>query len=292
MPRAVRSARACPAVRRIIVVDNASHDQSATVAAQSGADHVIVSTTNAGFASAVNRGLGRTDAGRILLLNPDATIDSTALSLLCAALDRDPRVVLAGPLLVDAAGQVSPGAARFSTVTNRVGMCLPLVGRLPWLRPEDDRVKHVAQSHETMAVDYLWGAVVLADGSFLRAIGGLDERFFLFSEDEDLCRTARAQGMSVLLVGAARAAHLGGASSEDLALREARRLHAAGQLLEKWEGRGSAARYNRGIVAVFRLRELLFAAASRVACHGSPKAGEARRTRVLFSRMAANGRAE
>ena len=54
--------------------------------------------------------------------------------------------------------------------------------------------------------------------AFLEQIGGLDERFFLYSEDEDLGRQARARGVKSLLVPRARAVHLGGASTPDRAL--------------------------------------------------------------------------
>ena len=45
-----------------------------------------------------------------------------------------------------------------------------------------------------LPVDYLWGAALLVRRAFLEEIGGLDERFFLYSEDEDLGRQARARG--------------------------------------------------------------------------------------------------
>jgi N-acetylglucosaminyl-diphospho-decaprenol L-rhamnosyltransferase len=288
---AVKAARSCDAVRRVIVVDNASTDDSVAAAVRAGADDVLRGVANEGFAKAVNKALATTDAPRILLLNPDARIDDLALGLLSGALDREPRAALAGPVLVSRDGAVELGAARFSTVFNRVGMCLPLFGRLSWLRPDYPHADELARRGAVTPVDGLWGAVVLADGGFLRAVGGFDTRFFLFSEDEDLCRQARARGRLVLLVAAARATHIGGSSSSDTALREARRLFAAGQLLEKWEGRDAAARYARGVHCVFRLREALFGAASPVAPAARQRAVEARRVRESFVTMAADGKA-
>jgi N-acetylglucosaminyl-diphospho-decaprenol L-rhamnosyltransferase len=288
---AVESARSCDAVRRVVVVDNASTDGSVAAALRAGADDALRSTRNEGFARAVNRALAKTDAARILLLNPDARIDDQTLGLLSGALDREPRAALTGPVLVGRDGTVELGAARFSTILNRVGMCLPLFGRLSWLRPDYPHADGLARRGAVTPVDGLWGAVVLADGEFLRSIGGFDTRFFLFSEDEDLCRQARDRGRPVLLVAAARATHVGGSSSSDTALREARRLFAAGQLLEKWDGREAAVRYARGIRRVFRFREALFGAASPVLPAARRRALEARRVRELFVAMAAEGKA-
>lgn len=288
---AIRSARASGLTGRIMVVDNASRDDSALFAEHAGADEVLRNRANEGFAKAVNQALRRCGASRILLLNPDARIDRETLAALSTALDAEPRAALAAPLLVDHDGRADLGATRFSTLSNRVGMCLPLLGRLPWLRPDYPRAKHIARSGVVVPVDSIWGAVVLADGAFLRSIGGFDERFFLFSEDEDLCRQARVAGRLVLLVTGARATHAGGASSADVAIREALRLHAAGRLFEKWDGLDAAVRFSRLIAAAFCLREALFSALAPFSKSARTRAEEARRLGTLFAEMAARGSA-
>ena len=288
---AVSSARACPQVGHIIVVDNASTDGSADVGRQGGADEVIGSPENLGFAKAVNLGLRHTDAGLILLLNPDAHIDEACLTRLLDALAAHRGAAIAAPVLTDASGQLALGAVRFSTLINRVGMCLPLLGHMAALRPEYRFTQHIVSEGVVTPVESLWGAVMLLDGSFLRAVGGLDERFFLFSEDEDLCRQAREQGRSVLLVGGARAFHEGGASSSDASLREARRLFAAYQLVEKWEGRRRADLFRRGIAAAFHLREAAFALAAFRMVRPGPGAADVPLTLNLFRFMVSRERA-
>src|SRR5690606_27038519 len=101
---------------------------------------------------------------------------------------------------------------------------------------------------------YVYGAAMLVDRRFLTACGGLDERFFLFAEDEDLCRQARAAGRRVVLDGRAVAGHAGGASCPEEPLTEAQRLFSTWRLLEKWDGPRAAAAYRRGIVAAFAAR--------------------------------------
>ena len=93
-----------------------------------------------------------------------------------------------------------------------------------------------------MPVDYLWGAALLCRRSFLEGIGGLDERFFLYSEDEDLGRQAHARGLRSILVRDAVVMHVGGASTGDEALAQARIERSNALLLEKWNGPAAASR--------------------------------------------------
>ena len=249
---AVRS----PLVRDVIVVDNASDDGSADAAERAGARTVVVNSENAGFARAVNQALRRATAPRVLLLNPDARVEPEGLALLHSLLAADPSVALAAPLLRDEAGAVRAGAGRPATVGRRVGLCVPLAGRAPALSPEYRLAREQERGGFVAHAGYVFGAVVLADRAFLEAAGGFDERFFLFAEDEDLCRRAHAAGRRVLLDGRWAARHAGGASTGDAAAVEAQRLYSTWKLFDKWGGGRQAAAYHHGVVGAFLLREL------------------------------------
>jgi GT2 family glycosyltransferase len=95
---------------------------------------------------------------------------------------------------------------------------------------------------------------MLLDRPFLQACRGLDARYFLFSEDEDICRQARRAGRRVLLEGRAAVAHVGGASCVDEPLIEAQRLFSIWRFYEKWDGRRAAATYHRGTLLAFGAR--------------------------------------
>ena len=136
----------------------------------------------------------------------------------------------------------------------------------------------MAASAPSLPVDYLWGAALLVRRRFLDDIGGLDERFFLYSEDEDLGREAQARGYLSLLVPRARATHVGGASTPDAALALARAIAANALLLEKWQGRRAARLYRRGIGPVLGVRAVLLRVAGRRA-----EADLAERTRRLVN---------
>jgi GT2 family glycosyltransferase len=253
------SARACPEVERLIVVDNASSDGSADVARSVGADAVVEHGANLGFAAGVNRGLRESSADLVLLLNPDALIEPAALRALLDALRGDGGVVMAGPMLRDARG-VLAGGRRFSTVVNRLCWHLPLPVRPQWSTPE---YGGALGSDRPQPVDYLWGAALLCRRRFLDEVGGLDERFFLYSEDEDLGRQARARQARSLLVPGAVVRHVGGASTPDDALAQARVELSTARLLQKWDGPGAARAFLLGIRPVLALRACALTLAGR-----------------------------
>ena len=290
--------RASRDVARIVVVDNASTDGSASAAHAGGADVVVENDRNIGFARAVNIGLGEATADFVLLLNPDARLAPPALAHMRATLELEPGAAIVAPLL-RRGDRVTTGAGRSATVARRVGLCVPLVGRAPRFRPE---YAPPSAASRAVDVDYVFGAAVLLDRAFFVAVGGLDERFFLFAEDEDICRRARAAGRRVLLDGRAVADHVGGASCADPAATEAQRLFSTFRLLKKWDGPRKAAAYHRGILAAFRLRvavALVGAGIDRRRMAGDPRADSAslgrapaahlRRTAQLFDAAVRTG---
>lgn len=250
--RSIASCRRCPDIESITVVDNASTDRSVSAARLAGADVVKVNGNNEGFARAVNYGVATGAADLVLLLNPDAEMNNEALGCLISALVDDASAVMAGPVLLSPPGTfkgvarqkaMQLGARRFSTVVNRLVWWLPLsVGLRPaWGTPEYRQGPAMAARTDSVQVDYLSGTALLLRRSFLAEIGGLDERFFMYSEDEDLGRVARARGRRALLVPQARVMHVGGASTVDRAWARARIQAANRLLLEKWRGRTGAA---------------------------------------------------
>jgi GT2 family glycosyltransferase len=255
--------RAVRDVVRVIVVDNASADDSATVARREGAHVVIENDTNMGFARAVNTGLGESSADLVLLLNPDAVISDATLARLADCLARDSVTVMAGPMLLSPSGRTLAGARRFSTPVNRLLWHVPLPWRPAWSTPEYVAPRHASGCDGPLPVDYLWGAALLCRRSFLDAIGGLDERFFLYSEDEDLGRQARARGLRSVLVRDAVVQHVGGASTADAAIAQARVERSTALLLEKWRGPTAAALFRVGIGPVLLLRAAVLRLAGR-----------------------------
>ena len=195
----------------IIVVDNASPDDSvATVRSRWPGVTVIVQPTNAGFAAANNSGIRATTSELILLLNNDTVVPAGAIDSLVVRLFARPDVAVAGPRLVDGDGRPELSFGRMISPFNelRQKMTLALYRRdvgwaLRWIERETRREQ---------LVDWVTGACLLVRRADAEAVGLLDERYFLYTEDVDFCAAIRANGRHVLFTPAAHVVHLGGRS--------------------------------------------------------------------------------
>jgi N-acetylglucosaminyl-diphospho-decaprenol L-rhamnosyltransferase len=260
---AIDSIRSSPDVRRVIVVDNLSCDRSAEESERAGADVVVRNQRNAGFASGVNLGLAHAHAAYVLLLNPDAAMTAAALRQLVDALEADPSAVLAGPLLEGDDGTQHLGARRFSTVANRVIPFVPLV-RKAFRGAEYKPERLLSCGSHPVPVDYLWGAAMLARRGFLEEVGGLDERYFMYSEDEDIARQAAERKLRAVLVPDATARHIGAVSSQGRRDVIIPRQVASNELLfRKWEGERSARIYRVALRWAMRLQVVSAAVTGR-----------------------------
>jgi N-acetylglucosaminyl-diphospho-decaprenol L-rhamnosyltransferase len=278
---AVDSVLCSEAVASVTIVDNAS----VNVLPHFGGSRVkvVANPRNLGFARAVNSGLRHGTSAYVLLLNPDAEISDESLGRLIHELECDEKIAMVGPLLMTPTGSVTLGARRFSTLWNRTAPFWPLLNRRSLhFDAEYKNSLRVIRSKKAVPVDYLWGACLLARRSFLESLGGLDERFFLYSEDEDLGRQARRCGYKTLLVTSARALHIGNVSSGGRTpLVRARQIYANRQLLEKWEGAETARLFGLGVKLGLYLNLGLYLtlAAARVSAR---KAGAEELQRVLY----------
>jgi GT2 family glycosyltransferase len=196
--------------RELVVVDNASRDGApALVTRLVPGARLIVNDVNRGFAAAVNQA-ARTARGRhLLLLNPDARPLPGCVSRLAAELDTRPEAALAGPQLVGPDGADQPSAWPAPGLLTLAYDALLLHNLMP-----RSRLRLVtAPNEDPLDVECLSGACLLVRRTAFEALGGLDERFFIYYEDTDLGVRARAAGHRLRLVPAARAVHLVGGSS-------------------------------------------------------------------------------
>ncbi|HET7291831.1 MAG TPA: glycosyltransferase family 2 protein [Vicinamibacteria bacterium] len=197
-----------------IVVDNASGDGTAALVGARAGVRLVSNDTNRGFAAAANQG-ARVASGRfVLFLNPDARPAPGSLEALVAALRATPEAGLASPRLVWPDGTPQPSAWLAPSLATLAFEAL----RLWNLRPRS-RLDHLESIQgPPFAVPCVCGACLLARPACFDALGGFDERFFLYHEDWDLCLRARVAGWSCLLVPEASAVHeRGGSAFQDRA---------------------------------------------------------------------------
>jgi N-acetylglucosaminyl-diphospho-decaprenol L-rhamnosyltransferase len=254
---AIRSFRDARPTARVVVVDNGSADASVLVAESAGAD-VIRNCRNLGFARAVNQGMERLAEPYVLLLNPDAAMLPGSLDALVEAMRNCPTAAMAGPRLVGAGHEaITVGARRFSSARGRLLRLLPVLGSTRWAR-RDEYWGLLGCRDDFVEVDYLWGAALLVERSFVAECGGLDERFFLYGEDEDLGRQAHAAGRACLFVPGATSRHQGGGSSpDDDILPYARQLLACELIFEKWDSAPKAFAFSLAVVVLCFARVLV-----------------------------------
>jgi N-acetylglucosaminyl-diphospho-decaprenol L-rhamnosyltransferase len=207
---------------RVNVVDNASTDGTVqVVAAHFPEIALIANPVNVGFAAAVNQALPGAVGNVVLLVNPDCVLREPTARALVTTLRLRPEVGIAGPRIIDPGGRLVAGAHPFeslaSVLTSRFGGSLVPVGRR-WLfcgkkrrRTYDD----CGLYGHAVPVDWVSGACLAVRASLLAETGGLDEGYFMYYADEELCLQAWRRGAHVLYVPALTAVHLGGASSTD-----------------------------------------------------------------------------
>jgi N-acetylglucosaminyl-diphospho-decaprenol L-rhamnosyltransferase len=196
--------RSLPVDIPLVVVDNDSADETLAVIrdVRPGAE-VVGLETNVGFAAAVNVGIDR--AGRdddILLLNPDARLTAGSLPVLTTFLDGHPRCAVVSARIVDRGGRTEPvSAGREPTLglvaADALGLGRSRQGGLYWPVPAGAPARR----------DWVAMTCVLIRRHALADVGPLDESYFLYCEDMDWCRRARARGWEVWVAPAATAVH-------------------------------------------------------------------------------------
>jgi N-acetylglucosaminyl-diphospho-decaprenol L-rhamnosyltransferase len=219
----------------VVVVDNASGDGS-----EKAAENAIVPVTrssgsetgvrlvrllaNTGFAAAANLGARTGKADRLLLINPDCLVATGFIDPLLRELDASPRCAAVAPCVINEDGSAQGNARGDPTImTGFFGRTTLLSQLFPSTRLARRNVVLPAMpGNKAIPVDWVSGSCVLVRREAFDAVGGFDERYFLYWEDADLCRRLRNAGWSICLRRDARVVHVGGRSSrtaKSLAIR-------------------------------------------------------------------------
>lgn len=183
-------------VDRILMVDNASSDNSQAVALKAAPRaQVIQAPRNLGYGNGANLGLSQVASEFALLINPDAMLEPGAVEALVAAADRYPDAALFAPSLLDADGR--------RELVHNVGLFDQHRRRADLQQPADGDV----------SAAFLSAPVLLGRMAVLRAVGFYDPMIFLYYEDDDLFERVRAAGHAAVQVADARARHANRAST-------------------------------------------------------------------------------
>jgi N-acetylglucosaminyl-diphospho-decaprenol L-rhamnosyltransferase len=185
----------------VVVVDNASGDGTCEMVRREFASVILIANNvNHGFAAGCNQGIRQTTGTFVLLLNPDTLITQEAIEQLLHAMDAT-HVGACGPRILNADGSVQLSCRRFPTLWRMLLAEFGVRAFYYVAAPAGD-------------VDQLMGSCLLLRRAALEQIGLLDERFFVYFEEVDLCRRLKSAGWRVRFVADAVITHIGGQSSQ------------------------------------------------------------------------------
>jgi N-acetylglucosaminyl-diphospho-decaprenol L-rhamnosyltransferase len=195
----------------VVVVDN---DQEAPPEIPHPV-RLIRNPENVGFARACNQGTYASSGENVMFINPDALVEGDFFESLEEFLDENPRAGVIGPRIVGDGGDVQLSARK---ELNFVSSFLGRTSLLTRLFPKSPLVKRFFPAAEKLTgptvVDWISGACMTVRRRTLDEIGAIDERFFMYFEDADLCRRAREAGWLVCYLPQIEIFHHGGASSQ------------------------------------------------------------------------------
>lgn len=191
----------------VVVVDNGSSDGTLQIL-DARPDCTVVRAKNDGYAAGMNRAVDASPAAdAVLILNPDATLDPDMVPAMADVLRRAGVGVVA-PRVREADGSLSP--------TLRRGPTLGRVGGLSFtgLPQFTERIEDAAEYETIHEVEWAVGAILLVHSDCYRQLGGMDESYFLYSEETDFSLRAKDAGWATVYTPTAGAMHVGGGSGE------------------------------------------------------------------------------
>ena len=224
----------------------------------------VLYTQNTGFAAANNAGAHGSAADLLLFLNPDTELTRGTLELLVKAVRNRPQVGLLAVQQVTGDGRLWPSLHRFPSVRTALGQALaserwPGVGKRL-----SERVLDADRYSQSGPFDWTTGAALAVRREAFEGVGGFDERFFLFSEETDLCKRIQDAGWETRLEPRITVVHHAGKAGVHPP-REAQMAYARLQYAKKHFSRPRAAAYHAILVMhhLLRLLALRFRGSTR-----------------------------
>jgi GT2 family glycosyltransferase len=197
----------------VVLVDNASTDESLQNLPDSEQIKLILNTENVGFARACNQGLGAGRSQWVVFLNPDCFATSSDITALCNELEQHPQAAMIGCRVLNEDGTLQAASRRRLPGFWRIVMHLSGLSRWPMFTginiAQKDRLDGVIE------VEAINGALMLGRRSELEALGGFDEQYPLHFEDLDLFARILSAGKTVLYDDRVAVTHLKGHSKQD-----------------------------------------------------------------------------
>ncbi|MCJ7534513.1 MAG: glycosyltransferase family 2 protein [Anaerolineales bacterium] len=195
------------------VVDNGSSDASVKMITESYPQvRLIANEKNVGFAHANNQAFMQSSGENVMLLNPDTVVEKDVIENLVNFLDQTPDVGAVGPRLLNPDGTLQESAYPEPTLLREFWRMFHL-DRFYYFAEYPMDQWSVGKDRE---VDVLMGACMLIRRKALDQVGFLDEEFFIYSEEVDLCTRIRNYGWRLFWIPSVKVIHYGGQSTQQV----------------------------------------------------------------------------
>jgi len=200
----------------IIVVDNASRDDSCCVLAQAFPDmRLLRSERNLGFAGANNLGAAHATGEKLLFLNPDTIVLGNAIEIMVSRLDAMTAFGAVGCRLLNGDGTLQTTAVQpFPTVLNQVLALDWLKQRFPRLPLWGMRALYSESPVDLAEVEVVSGACLMTRRDVFEKVGQFSSDYFMYAEESDLCCKIKHAGWKTGYAADAEIVHFGGQSTK------------------------------------------------------------------------------
>ncbi len=206
-----------PFESEIIVVDNSpSEGLERKLKEQFPRVIYMSSQGNEGFARANNRGIGKAQGEYLLILNPDCIVMPLSIHTMIEYLDLHPDTGIVAPQLLNPDGSIQYSCHQFPTWYMPLAR-RTLLGNTSWGKDYIRDYDMEEWDHTTVKdIDWAMGACLLVRTELIREVGGFDERYFLYFEDTDLCKSFWKRGYKVTYIPQAKVFHFHERASKGL----------------------------------------------------------------------------
>jgi|MudIll2142460700_1097286.scaffolds.fasta_scaffold106072_2 hypothetical protein len=242
--------------REVFVVDNASTDGSSQMVRENFPEvNLLDNAQNAGFAAANNQAIGLSTGRYVLLLNSDTVVKPGALDRLVEFMDAHSQAGAAGARLLNPDGSLQYSCSPAPTLEHEVRRMF----HLPGVRPDGYYEMKNWDSQTPIRVDVLLGACLLLRRHALEQVGLMDEGYFMYSEEVDLCHRIQVAGWQLYWVPQATVVHYGGQSTQQASEEMFLHLYESKlRYFRKHHGRTTVVIYKMILTGASLIRLLLF----------------------------------
>ena len=219
-------------VAEVVVVDNAESPESALSLGEEAAT-VVATGVNLGYGRGVNRGAALATGEYLVISNPDVVVHDGAVPALVGYLEAHPNVGIVAPRIERTDATVYPSQRVFPNVWLAGAHAL-----LAPLWPDNPATRRYRAARADGTVEWVSGAFFVMRRADFEAVGGFDERFFMFAEDMDLCWRVREHGLEIAAVNEAVVTHAEGVSRRHASRAMLVAHHVSALRFEAYHARG------------------------------------------------------